>query len=116
MIKLAIKYLCDDSTGHSFTTGETRTVVVTNEELDVATGFEGDTFTYTATVLDSTTAKLPATFVADLLISAIKLKDAQAFGAGVYSQSTGLLTLVCTVPAGASGEQTVKLSWADQII
>ena len=113
---MAIKYLGDDSTGHAFTTGETRTVTVTSEELDVAAGYEGDTVTYTATVVDSTAAKLPATFVADLLLGAAKLKDAQAFGAGQYSQSTGLLTLVCTIPSGASGEETVKLSWADQII
>ncbi len=110
-----IKYLVGQSTGQPFDTGETRSVDVTLESLDISSGYEGDTVTYIATVLDSTLAKLPAAFVADLLINGTKLKDAQVFDAGVYDQSTGILTLVCVVPA-AVGSFTVKLDWAEQII
>jgi hypothetical protein len=112
---MTVKYVGDESTGHAFTTGETRTVDVTNEELDLATGYEGDEITYTATVLDSTAAKLPATFETDLLCDVTVVIDDQVFDAGHYSQATGLLTLVWIVPA-AEGNFTVKMVWVDQII
>jgi hypothetical protein len=113
---MTIKYMGDDSTGHAFTTGESRTVDVTTEELDVAAGYEGDEVTYTAVVLDSTEAKMPATFVATLKLGSTAVLTDQAFGAALYSQSTGVLTLEFEVPAGATGEETVTLSWADQVI
>ncbi|MCJ7768724.1 hypothetical protein MUP79_10085 [Candidatus Bathyarchaeota archaeon] len=105
----------DDSIGTNFTTGEARTVDVTTEDLDVHTGFEGDPVTYTATVLDSTAAKLPATFVASLKIDGTEVVTDQVFDAGHYSQSTGLLTLAWVVPA-PTGALTVKLTWEDQVI
>lgn len=112
---MTVKYTGDDSTGTNFTTGETRTVDVTTEDLDVHAGYEGDPVTYTATVLDSTEAKLPATFVASLKINGTEVVSDQVFDAGHYSQSTGLLTLAWVVPA-ATGALTVKLTWEDQVI
>lgn len=110
-----VKFLGSQSTGIAFETGETRSVNVTGEALSVSSGYEGDTITYTATVLDSTTAKLPASFVATLKLNGTDLVTNQAFDVSVYNQSTGLLTLDFTVPAGA-GTYTVKLTWAEQEI
>ena len=112
---MAVKYLGDDSTGTNFTQGESRTVDVTGEDLDVHTGYEGDPISYTATVLDSTAAKMPASFVASLKLNGTEVISDQVFDAGHYSQSTGLLTLPWVVPAG-SGALTVKLTWEDQVI
>lgn len=116
---MAIKYLGDESTGTPFTVGETRTVLVTSELNDPISGYEGGIIEYTATVLDSEADKMPATFEADLMLDTTvptKLIDGQAFGETVYSQSTGLLTLVWEVPAYAAEVTTVTLKWEDQII
>lgn len=112
---LPTKYAANSSTGTPFETGETRTLVVTAEALDAVNGYEGDTVTYTATVLDDQAAKLPETFVADLEINSTKVVTAQVFDGGHYDQGTGLLTLTFTVPA-AVGTFTVKLVWAEQEI
>jgi len=112
---MPIKFLAGVSTGQSFETYETRTVDVTAENLSVSVGYEGDSVTYTATVLDSTVAKLPATFVATLKINGTDLIIDQVFDAGVYDQGTGLLTLILTVPA-VLGPLTVTLNWAEQVI
>jgi len=110
-----IKFLGSQSTGIAFETGETRSVNVTVEGVSSPNGFEGDTITYTATILDSITSKLPATFVATLKINGTALITDQVFDASVYSQATGLLTLDFIVPAG-EGTFTVKLEWAEQQI
>jgi len=112
---MPIKFLAGLSPGQSFETYETRTIDVTAENLTAPTGYVGDSVTYTATVLDSTIAKLPATFVATLKINGTDLIIDQVFDAGVYDQGTGLLTLIFTVPA-AVGAFTVTLNWAEQII
>lgn len=112
---LDVKYLGDQSTGTPFETGETRTVIVTNEDLDKVSGYEGTGVTYTATVLDNIGEKLPATFCATLSINGTNVIIGQLFDAGVYSQTTGLLTLQFVVPA-AVGAFTVKLTWALQIL
>ena len=112
---LGIKYAAGSSTGTAYETGETRTVNVTAESLSAVSGYEGDTVTYTATVLDSTVAKLPATFVATLKINGTDLIVDQVFDAAVYSQSTGELNLDFTVPA-AVAVLSVTLNWAEQII
>jgi hypothetical protein len=113
---IGTKYIGDESTGHAFEVGAILTVVVTNEELDVASGYEGDNVTYTATVLDEDTGKLPAAFVTDLVIDSTVLVNDQAFDAGHYSQATGLLTLAWVVPAITAGNYTVKMDWEDQVI
>lgn len=112
---IGIKFAAGSSTGTAYETGETRTVNVTSELLTAVSGYEGDPITYTATILDSTTAKLPATFVADLKINGTVLVNDQVFNAGAYDQGTGLLTLAFTVPAGV-GVFNVTLEWLEQII
>jgi len=112
---MAIKYLVGTSSGTAFETGETRTVTVTAENLSVSSGYEDDVITYTSTVLDSTVAKLPATFVATLKINGTDLITDQVLDAGVYDQGTGGLSLDFTVPA-AVGSFTITLDWAEQII
>jgi len=112
---MTVKYLGSTSTGQTFTEGETRSVNVTSEALNPTSGYQGDSVTYTATVLDSTSAKLPATFVATLKFGATTVVSNQAFGSSHYSQSTGQLSISFLVPAG-SGQSTVTLTWADQII
>jgi hypothetical protein len=112
---LTIKYLGSTSTGQTFTEGETRSVNVTLEGLVPNNGYQGDNVTYTATVLDSTSAKLPATFVATLKFGATTVVSNQAFDASHYSQSSGQLTVSFLVPSG-SGQSTVTLTWTDQII
>jgi len=47
---------------------EERTVNVTNESVDPTSGFSGDPVTYQATVLDSSNAVLPSSFVVDLIM------------------------------------------------
>lgn len=112
---IGVKYLAGSSAGTAYETGETRTVNVTSELLTAVSGYEGDPVTYSATVLDSTVAKLPATFVADLKINGTVLVNDQIFNAGVYNQTTGLLTLPFTVPADV-GALSVTLEWLEQII
>jgi len=112
---LPVKYVGSQSTGTPYETGETRTIDVTAEALDAVNGYEGDTVTYTATVLDDQAAKLSETFVADLEINSTKVVTDQVFDAGHYDQGTGELTLTFTVPA-AVGAYTVKLVWAEQLI
>lgn len=111
---MAIKLKAGVSVGQPFSTGETRDVNVTAEGLSLSSGFEGDTVTYTATVLDDTAAKVPATFVASLKINGVDLILDQIFDALVYDQATGLLTLDFIVPA-AVGAFTVTLEWIKQI-
>jgi len=112
---MAIKYLGNVSPGTPFETGETRTVDVTLENLSVISGFEGDPVIYTATVLDNTLAKLPATFEATLKINGTDLIINQVFDVSVYDQVTGELTLNFNVPAPV-GALSVTLNWIDQII
>jgi len=112
---LPIKFEAGTSTGTPYETGETRQVAVTAEALSAVSGYEGDSITYTATVLDNTAAKLPAAFVATLKINGTALITDQIFDAAVYDQATGELTLVFTVPA-AVGEFSVTLDWAEQTI
>lgn len=110
-----IKYLGSISTGTAFETGETRSVDVTGEINAPLSGFEGDAIVYTATVLDSAAAKLPASFEATLKLNGTDLIIGQVFDATVYDQATGLLTLNFVVPAPV-GAFDVTLNWADQII
>lgn len=112
---IGIKYLAGTSTGTPYETGETRTVNVTTESVSAVSGYEDDAVTYTATVLDSIAAKLPATFVATLQINGTALITDQVFDVAVYNQTTGLLTLEFTVPS-AVGIFSVTLDWAEQII
>ena len=112
---IGIKYLAGSSVGTPYETGESRSVLVTAETLSAVSGYEGDTVTYTATVLDSEAEKVPAAFMATLKINGTDLVVDQAFDAGVYNQSTGELNLDFTVPA-AVAELTVTLNWAEQII
>ncbi|MCJ7768723.1 hypothetical protein MUP79_10080 [Candidatus Bathyarchaeota archaeon] len=90
-------------------------VVITDEDLSVHFGFEWDEITYTATVLDEDGAKLPASFVVNLRLEGVLVVSDQALDSSVYSQSTGLLTLVWHVPSGF-GPATVDLQWAQQVI
>lgn len=112
---LPIRFPAGSSTGVSEEIGETRDVVVTAEAIDPATGYGGDTVTYTATVKDSTGASLPATFVASLMKNGDPVISDQVFDAAHYDQATGLLTLQYTrgYPAGTF---TIKLEWAEQLI
>jgi len=112
---MSIKFLGDVSPGTPFDTGETRTVNVTAEALSVTSGYEGETVTYTATVLDSIAEKLPAAFVATLKINGTDLVIDQAFDVAVYDQATGELTIDFTVPV-AVGSFAITLNWAEQII
>lgn len=112
---IGIKYLAGSSAGTAFETGETRSVLVTSELLSAVSGYEGDTVTYTATVLDDTAAKLPATFEATLKLNGTDLIIDQAFDVAVYNQTTGELSLDFTVPASV-GEFDVLLEWSEQII
>lgn len=112
---MTIKFLAGASTGAPFETGETRSVDVTLESLSASSGYENDVITYTATVLDSVLAKLPAIFVASLKINGTDLITDQVFDAAVYDQATGELSLDFTVPA-AIGSFSVTLDWAEQEI
>lgn len=112
---IGIKYLAGSSVGTAYEIGETRSVLVTDESVSVVSGYEDDIVTYTATVLDSTAAKLPATFVVTLKLNGTDLIIDQVFDGAVYSQTTGELNLEFTVPASV-GEFTVTLHWAEQII
>lgn len=112
---LPIKFVAGSSTGVPFEIGETRSIVVTAEAVDVSSGYEGDSIIYTATVKDNLGGVLAATFVVDLEIDSTKVVTAQALSAGVYSQTTGLLTLPWAIPA-AAGPFTVKLTWAEQLV
>jgi len=112
---LAIRYEAGTSAGRPFEVGETRTVVVTAELLTKASGYKGESITYTATVLDNTGAKLPNTFMVDLEINGVKVITGQMLSAAVYDPETGALTLVWTVP-DITGAKTVRLVWAVQTI
>ena len=112
---MPIKFEAGTSPGTPYETGETRQVAVTAEGLSAVSGYEGDSITYTATVLDNTAAKLPASFVATLKMNGTALITDQVLDAGVYDQGTGLLTLIFTVPA-AVGAFSVTLEWAEQTI
>ena len=112
---MTIKFLAGISTGTPFETGETRTVSVTAESLSAVSGFEGDTITYTATVLDNTVAKLPAEFVVTLKIDNTDLVADQIFDASVYDQGTGALNIDFLVPA-AVAIFSITLGWTEQII
>lgn len=90
-------------------------VFVTDEDLSVHFGFEWDEVTYTATVLGEYGGKLPAGFVVNLRLDGVLVVSDQALDSSVYSQSTGLLTLVWHVPSGF-GSGTVDLQWAEQVI
>ncbi len=112
---LGVKYLNTESTGTPYETGETRSIVVTAESLDLVDGYEGDTVVYTATVKDDLEASLPAAYVASLKINETLVITDQAFDVGVYEQATGLLTLSWVVPTTV-GAFSVKLVGAEQII
>lgn len=113
---MSVKYTAGVSTGVAFELGETRTVVVADEAVDPASGFKDDSVTYTATVKDNLGNSLPATFVVGLKLDGANLVVGQALSAGVYDQTTGVLTLGFIVPDVAAGSKTVKLSWAEQTI
>jgi len=108
-----------------------RSVVVTSEGLDVAFGAMGDTVTYHATLLDNLSNKLPAAFVADILMGSVFVVNGKPFNAQSYNQSTGVLTLTWIVPypakanlaqvgrsytgfMAAYGGYTVKVNWMGQ--
>jgi hypothetical protein len=112
-----IKYLGDESTGVPFEEGETLTIAVTDELIVPDEGFINDAMTYTATLLDvEHSEKINAGLLVDLYFGAVKVVNQQALSAGVYSQTTGLLTLVTAVPAAqVLGPNTVQLRWVDQI-
>ena len=112
---IPVKYSAGSSAGTPFETGETKSVVVTAELNDPVSGYEGDTVVYTATVKDNLEAALPATFVASLKINGTVVITDQVFDATVYDPETKLLTLSFTVPA-PTGELTVVLDWAEQLI
>jgi len=114
-LAIGIKYLAGSSLGTAFEAGETRSVVVTDESVSAISGYEGDTVTYIATVLDNTDAKLPAAFLATLKLDGTNLIVDQDFDTAMYSQATGELTLDFTVPASV-GEFVVTLHWAEQVI
>lgn len=99
----------------TYTTVTEKAVIVTDEDLNFHFGFEWDEITYTATVLDEDNDKLPASFVMNLRLDGVLVVSDQALDSSVYSQSTGLLTLVWYVPSGF-GEGTVDLQWAEQTI
>jgi len=111
---MATKFLGDQSTGTPFETGETRTVVVTDEALTAASGFEDDVIEYSATIKDNTDAALPAAFAAQLMINGTQLASV-VFDVSIYNPATFAFVLDFTVPA-AVGTFTVSLEWVDQII
>lgn len=110
-----IKYVTGQSDGAPFEAGETRSIVVTAENLSASSGYQGDTITYTATVRDNIGYSLPGDFIADLEIDSTKVVTDQVFEAAVYDPGTGGLTLTWTVPADM-GIFTVKLVWDEQLI
>ena len=110
-----VKYEAGESTGVTFETGITRTVVVSDEALDKSVAYLDETVVYTATVVDDQGDALPTSFIVDLLVDGTKVVDGQALDAAVYDPGTKELTLSWTVPAGV-GTFTVKLSWAKQLI
>jgi len=112
---MPVKYEAGQSTGVSFETVETRTVVVSLEAVNPTMAGEGETVTYTATVEDNLGGPLPATFEVDLLFNGTEVLSDQVLDAGVYDQGTHALSLDFTVPAGV-GSFTVKLSWSKQVI
>ena len=111
---MTVKYLAIDSTGVPFDTDEIRTVDVSAEWLSSGSGFAGDNITYRATIYDSATEAMPATFVAELMINGTQLASV-AFEASVYDPISKVFTLPFTVPA-AVGSFTVKLTSVDQVI
>ncbi len=111
---MSIKFEGGFSTGVSLTVSETRTVIVTEEAIAPTTGYKGDPVVYTATILDSTGAKLPATFAI-----ALRLNGEQPYGdvlsEAVYNQETGLLTLPFNIP-DVAGDMHIDLAWDEQEI
>lgn len=95
---------------------EERTVVVTDENLNLASGVEGTAIIYTAIVQDNLGVAMPNSFVVDLEIDGTPLIAGQVFEGAVYGLVTKLLTLSWTVPAAIAGSVTVRLSWAEQTI
>ena len=112
---MTTRFQSGQSPGVDFTLEETRTVNVTAEALAPTSGYKGDTVVYTATVLDNTGAKLPAAFVATLLFNAQNVFSG-ALDAAVYDQATGELTISFSVPDGAAGVKTLRLTWNQQDI
>ena len=112
---LPVKYLIGVSGGTPFETGVTQHVYVNIEALSAVSGYENDSITYTAIIIDTDTNPMPATFVADLKINNVTVIANQAFDATVYDQETRELTLVFIVP-GNVGNFVVKLVWAEQFI
>ena len=110
---MALTYLAMDSPGGPFETGETRTVIVTQEVLGVSSGYEGDTVEYVAVVKDNTGAALPPVFHAELMINGTELLDI-VFGRP-YDPMLCLLMVFFVIPAPV-GEFIVKLTSEEQII
>lgn len=108
-----VKYPAGQSAGTPFATGETKSVVVTNEALSATSGYEGDAIIYSATVKDESEAPLPVAFEVDLEINGTKVITGQVLDASVYDPEDGSLSLEWVVPA-AVGSFTVKLVWARQ--
>jgi len=113
---MPIKYLGGESTGVELTVYETRYVNVTNEAVTPTSAFEGDTVTYTATVLDDAGEALPSSFKVSLKINGTTVISEQELTSDVYDPSTGELTLEFTVPELGAGTFTVKLTWETQVI
>ncbi len=111
---MAIKFLGNSSAGQPLAVGETRAVNLSGENLDIASGYEGDSIVYSVTMIDDTATVLPAGFLVTLKLNGADLVTDQDLNAGVYD-GTGLLTIPFTVPAG-EGSFTVTLNWAEQII
>jgi hypothetical protein len=101
---------------------EVESVIVTNEDLNIPDGFEGDSIQYAATVLDDDGVSLPSNFVANLVMHGtsgegdITVISNQAFDSSVYNQTTGQLILNFTIPENApSGSYIIELIWQTQI-
>jgi len=93
-----------------------RTVNVSNESVYPTSGFEGDSVTYKATVLDSAGEPLPSSFMVDLVMDSIVLVNDKYLTPDVYNPSNGLLTLQFNVPNVPKASYAIKLVWLEQTI
>jgi len=109
-------YKKGESAGVAFAALPFRTVVVTDEVLDVSEGIFEDEINYSAIVKDDLGSALPAAFVVDLEINGTNVITGQVLDATVYNPATFVLTLLWTVPDLSEGNYTVKLVWARQTV
>ena len=114
---MSTKYLGNESGGTPLNASLTRTVVVTNETLNPAEGYEGDVVEYLADMRDDLGVALPESFVADIKFDGVVVLAGVVFSAENYNAPAFELLVNITIPAiTTAGAKTVTVAWAEQEI